>query len=102
LSPKARATLRKQVRWLNQHPQHRVVVAGHADEDGTRHHNLALGAQRALAVKRYLKRAGLRTERIHTVSYGQERPIAACDAAACRSKNRRAQTVLSADTPARD
>ena len=94
LSPDAKATLRKQIRWLNQHPDYRVIVEGHADEWGTRQHNLSLGAKRAVAVKSFLARNGLRRGRIQTVSYGKERPVADCSALWCREQNRRARTVL--------
>lgn len=96
LSADAKATLQKQIRWLNQNPDLRVVIEGHADEWGTLEHNLSLGAKRAVAVKTYLKRNGLRASQVHTVSYGKERLVADCTALTCRAKNRRAQTVVSA------
>lgn len=101
LTPDAKATLQKQIRWLNAHPGYRVTVEGHADEWGTRQHNLELGAQRAIAVKTFLARNGLGDRRIHTVSYGKERLVADCTALSCRDRNRRAQTVISPETAAR-
>lgn len=94
LTGHAKAILRQQARWLNKYPQYRVMVAGHSDEPGTREYNLTLAAKRAMAVKGYLTSNGLRGDRIQTVSYGRERPIAVCDNISCWSKNRRAQTVL--------
>lgn len=94
LSPGAKARLRRQIRWLNQHPEYRITIEGHADEWGTRQHNLTLGAARATAVKTFLERNGLRSPRIHTVSYGKERLVADCTTLDCRAQNRRAQTVL--------
>lgn len=102
LSGEAKSILRRQIRWLNAHPQYQVTIEGHADEWGTRAHNLELGAQRATVVKAFLKRNGLRTGRIHTVSYGKERLIEDCSAISCRSKNRRAQTVVRARTAGRN
>ena len=101
LTGHSRAILRQQVRWLNQHPHYQVMVAGHASEKGTRQYNLVLGAQRAKAVKTFLAKNGLRAGRIHTVSYGRERPVAACDDISCWSRNRRAQTVLTGGAVAR-
>lgn len=101
LSPEAEATLRKQVRWLNRHPEHHATIEGHADEWGTRQHNLSLGAKRALVVKNFLKRNGLLSARVHTVSYGKERLVADCTTLSCRAQNRRVQTVISARTAAR-
>ena len=97
----SKAILRQQVRWLDQHPEYHVMIAGHANEPGSRQYNLALGARRAMAVKTYLAQNGLRTRSIYTVSYGIERPVAVCDDISCWSKNRRAQTVLNGGTIAR-
>lgn len=94
LRPDARATLQRQAAWLNQHPQVRVVIEGHADERGTREYNLALGARRANAVKDYLVSLGVAPNRIETISYGKERPVALCSNESCWSQNRRAVTVV--------
>jgi len=101
LTGEAQATLRSQVRWLNRYAQYSVTIEGHADERGTREYNLALGAQRAMAVKGFLLRNGLNASRIHTISYGKERPVAVCDDISCWSQNRRAQTILDAGAVAR-
>lgn len=101
LSPGAETVLRKQISWLNQHPEYRVTIEGHADEWGTRQHNLSLGAARATAVKTFLLQNGLRSGRVHTVSYGKERLVADCTTLDCRAQNRRAVTVVSAETAAR-
>jgi peptidoglycan-associated lipoprotein len=98
LSDEAKATLRRQIHWLKANPPAQITIEGHADEWGTLAHNLELGAERATAVKAYLKANGLRAARIHTVSYGKERLLADCSEIACRSKNRRAQTVVRAET----
>jgi peptidoglycan-associated lipoprotein len=100
LSPGAKTVLRQQIRWLNQHPEYRVTVEGHADEWGTRQHNLSVGAARATAVKTFLLENGLRSGPVHTVSYGKERLVADCTTLDCRAQNRRARTVLSAETAA--
>ncbi len=95
LSPIAKATLRRQVRWLRQNPDYNILIEGHADEWGGSQHNLLLGAQRAVAVKTYLEGNGIRTASIPTISYGRERLVASCQASSCRKQNRRAQTVVS-------
>lgn len=68
--------LKRQAAWLNAYPEVRIMVAGNADERGTREYNLALGERRASAVKDYLVSLGVSASRIDTVSYGKERPIA--------------------------
>ena len=75
LSPQARDVLTKQAEWLNTYGNVQAVVEGHADERGTREYNLALGARRAEAVKRFLVGQGVAPNRLTTVSYGKERPI---------------------------
>ncbi len=94
LTPEAKAILDKQVAWLNQYPDRTIVIEGHADEQGTREYNLALGARRAAAVRNYMVAAGLLETRLSIISYGKERPIALCSTEACWSKNRRAVTVV--------
>ena len=94
LTPEAQATLQAQSRWLQQYAQFTITIEGHADERGTREYNIALGAKRATSVRNFLAQNGVRAERIRTISYGKERPVAVCDDISCWSQNRRAQTVL--------
>lgn len=90
----ARASLDKQVAWLKQYPAYSITVEGHADERGTREYNLALGERRANSVKEYLVGNGLPANRVKTISYGKERPIALGSNEAAWSQNRRGVTVL--------
>jgi peptidoglycan-associated lipoprotein len=94
LSPQARATLDKQAQWLNQYSGYAFTIEGHADERGTREYNIALGARRAQTVREYLVSRGVLAQRMHTISYGKERPVAVCNDISCWSQNRRAVTVL--------
>ena len=91
----AQTTLTRQAQWLNQYPSYAITVEGHADERGTREYNLALGARRAAAARDFLVARGVQANRIRTISYGKERPVAVCDNISCWSQNRRAVTVLS-------
>jgi peptidoglycan-associated lipoprotein len=77
-------------------PSFTAIVEGHADEQGTREYNLALGARRASAVPDFLVTQGVAPNRLRTVSYGKERPLAVCSDESCWRENRRAVTVLSA------
>ncbi len=96
LSPQARATLEKQATWLNQYSRYSFTIEGHADERGTREYNIALGARRAQATRDYLISRGVSGQRMRTISYGKERPVAVCNDISCWSQNRRAVTVLNA------
>ena len=94
LSPLARATLDKQAQWLNNYNRYAFTIEGHADERGTREYNIALGARRAQTVREYLISRGVQAQRMRTISYGKERPVAVCNDISCWSQNRRAVTVL--------
>ena len=91
----AQQTLSRQAQWLNQYKQYAIVIEGHADERGTREYNLALGARRAAATRDFLVAKGVSAQRLKTISYGKERPVAVCDDISCWSQNRRAVTTLS-------
>ncbi|PKQ13355.1 MAG: peptidoglycan-associated lipoprotein [Alphaproteobacteria bacterium HGW-Alphaproteobacteria-1] len=96
LSPTAQATLDGQAGWLMTNRDFTAVIEGHADEQGTREYNLALGARRANAVQEYLVSRGVAGNRLRVVSFGKERPIEICSDESCYAKNRRAVTVLAA------
>ena len=94
LGPEAMDLLNSQATWLMTNGDYKIIVEGHADEQGTRDYNVALGARRANSVKEYLNSLGVAATRIQTVSYGKERPIEICSKESCYSVNRRAVTVL--------
>jgi peptidoglycan-associated lipoprotein len=94
LTAQSRATLDRQAQWLNQYSRYTFTIEGHADERGTREYNIALGARRATTVQDYLISRGVAANRMRTISYGKERPVAVCDDISCWSQNRRAVTVI--------
>ena len=98
LSAQSVATLEKQAQWLQSYGQYTFTIEGHADERGTREYNIALGARRAQAVRDYLASRGVNAQRMRTISYGKERPVAVCNDISCWSQNRRAVTVLNASS----
>jgi peptidoglycan-associated lipoprotein len=98
LTPQARATLDKQAQWLGQYNRYTFTIEGHADERGTREYNIALGARRSQVVREYLVSRGIEAQRMRTISYGKERPVAVCNDISCWSQNRRAVTVLNASS----
>ena len=95
ISPDYVSVLDGQATWLTTNSDYIAVIEGHADEQGTREYNLALGARRANAVREYLISRGVAGNRLKVVSYGKERPIEICSVETCYTKNRRAVTVLS-------
>ena len=83
-----------QSRFLRVNNDLNFIIEGHADERGTREYNLALGEQRATAVRDYLVIQGIDSDRIKVISYGKEKPAVVGSNSMAWSKNRRAVTVI--------
>jgi peptidoglycan-associated lipoprotein len=71
-----RAIIEAHAAYLAANKNIKLVLEGHADERGTREYNLALGERRAQAVQRMVKLLGIGADRVKTVSYGEEKPVA--------------------------
>lgn len=95
LTPQGMATLDGQAGWLMTNTDYLAVIEGHADEQGTREYNIALGSRRANAVREYLVSKGVPSSRLRVVSFGKERPAEICSQESCYALNRRAVTVIS-------
>jgi peptidoglycan-associated lipoprotein len=94
LDDAARQTLREDSDWLRDNPKAKVEIEGHCDERGTVEYNLALGAKRARAAKDYLTALGVASERLNTISYGEELPLCREHSETCWQRNRRAHFVV--------
>lgn len=94
LSGEARTTIEKQAQWLKTYPQVHLMIEGHADERGTREYNLALGEQRAMAIRNYLIALGIEASRVQTISYGKERPAVTGSDESAWAQNRRGVAVV--------
>jgi peptidoglycan-associated lipoprotein len=90
----ARSTLQTNADWLRNNAQVRVEIEGHCDERGTVEYNLALGAKRAKAVRDYLVSLGISSERLSTISYGEELPLCREPTEECWRQNRRAHFLV--------
>jgi peptidoglycan-associated lipoprotein len=90
LRPEAQKALAGVATFMQRHADLQVMIAGHADERGTREYNLALGNLRAVAVRNYLIALGIPATRLDTISYGKERPAVVGSDEAAWSQNRRA------------
>ena len=93
--PEATRIVEAHAEYLENNPNMALVLEGHADERGTREYNLALGERRANSVKDYLVAAGVNPERIKTISYGKERPVALGSNEDAWLQNRRGVTKVS-------
>ena len=78
--------------FMQNNPNVRLRLEGHADERGTREYNLALGENRALSVKEVLGLYNLE-DRVVVVSYGEEQPVAIEHNEEAWEKNRRVEFV---------
>ena len=94
LTEAARTTLERQAQWLQRYPTRNIVIEGHADERGTREYNLALGDRRANAVRNFLVAVGVDPNRVTTVSFGKEQPVATEFNEIAWAQNRRGVTVV--------
>ena len=88
-----RAIVEAHAAFLAANKNVKVVLEGHADERGTREYNLALGERRAQAVERMVKLLGLTPDRIKTVTYGEEKPVAIDHNESAWALNRRVEII---------
>ena len=99
LRPDALKILDEAATRLQANPDIRVTIEGHADSIGTQQYNLALGERRANSAREYLISRGIAANRLQTVSYGEDRPIADNNTAQGRAQNRRAHLVVVMEIP---
>jgi peptidoglycan-associated lipoprotein len=94
LRPDAKQQLASDAKFLVEHPNIRFTIEGHCDERGSTEYNLALGDSRANTTKESLIRAGVGADRVHSISYGKEKPLCNESTESCWQQNRRAHFVL--------
>jgi peptidoglycan-associated lipoprotein len=93
IRPDQNAALQADMLFFNQHPEISFTIEGHCDDRGSTEYNLALGDQRASAVKNALVTGGINASRIKTISYGKEKPFCMEENEACWQQNRRGHFV---------
>jgi peptidoglycan-associated lipoprotein len=94
IRPDAQAALSKDVAYLVNHPDAKIVIGGYCDERGSNEYNLALGQNRADAAKSALVAAGVSASRVRVVSYGKEKPFCSESTEECWQQNRRDGFVI--------
>ena len=95
LSPEAEARLAELVQRLKSENRNVYLeIQGHTDASGPEAYNNALGASRAEAVRRYLSVEGVALNRMATISYGEEAPVADNTTPEGRAQNRRVAIVV--------
>ena len=91
ISGSNQSVIAKDAAYLSAHPTIKVVIGGYCDERGSTEYNLALGENRASAVKHALVAANIGADRIRTVSYGKEKQFCTEHDESCWQQNRRGQ-----------
>jgi len=89
LSTRSKENLEKIAKWMSKTPAAKIQVQGNTCNIGTAEYNLALGERRASSAKKYLQGLGVSADRLSTISYGLEKPLAPNTNEESRSKNRR-------------
>lgn len=101
MNDQSRMDLEANARILQERSDLRVTLEGHTDERGTVEYNMALGAERARAVKSALTAAGISSSRLDSISYGEEIPLDPGHDDAAWAKNRRVHFSVGQDNPNR-
>ena len=95
LSPEAEARLTELANRLKaENVNVYLEIQGHTDAAGPEAYNDQLGAARAEAVRRSLSRQGIALNRMATISYGEEAPVADNTTPEGRAQNRRVAIVV--------
>ncbi|HUT62515.1 MAG TPA: peptidoglycan-associated lipoprotein Pal [Anaerolineae bacterium] len=89
-----RRTINNNAQLLSKYQTVRILIEGNCDERGTNEYNQALGQRRADSASQYLIEYGIVTNRISTVSYGEERPVDKGHDETAWGKNRRCEFVI--------
>ncbi len=94
LQPEGKAILENVSNWMLKNKNTVISLEGHCDERGTNEYNLALGDKRAKSARDYLIALGIPSERLQTISYGEEKPVCTERTESCWAKNRRVHIVV--------
>lgn len=88
LSEEGYSTLRRLVRYINEHPNTRVVFYGHTDAIGSSRYNHKLGNKRAESCLKYLNKKGI-FDNISAVSFGKDKLAKKCPTKDCSTEENR-------------
>lgn len=94
IKPEYRTILMRKADFLKTNPAIAIRIEGNCDERGTNEYNLALGERRANSAREFLMSLGISPDRIETLSYGEERPLALGHNEQAWSQNRRDDFVI--------
>jgi len=81
--------------FLKEYPQRSIQIEGFTDSVGSAEYNKNLSQRRADALRDALVRGGISGNRIETIGYGEEYPVATNMNEAGRQQNRRVEVIIS-------
>lgn len=93
IMPEDMRVLERHAAFLVDNTGWRVRIEGHCDDRGSERYNLALGEQRANAVRQMFLDMGIADSRMDVISFGEERPAAEGTSDEARAQNRRAVII---------
>jgi peptidoglycan-associated lipoprotein len=85
------ALVQAHAKFLNDNRNRKIRLEGHADERGSREYNMALGQRRADALRKAMNLLGVSSDRIETISFGEDKPKAQGNDEAAWAQNRRVE-----------
>ena len=91
----AKGLLDANVAYFKENSGVSAQIEGHCDERGTNEYNMVLGVNRGKAVMDYMVASGVASNRLTTVSYGEEVPLDPAHTEEAWAMNRRAHFALS-------
>jgi outer membrane protein OmpA-like peptidoglycan-associated protein len=91
LLKEGKAELNKVVELLRQYPRIEIELSGHTSSEGDAEMNKKLSLSRVESCRLYLSENGISEDRISTIGYGPDKPIAPNDSENNRAKNRRVE-----------
>jgi OOP family OmpA-OmpF porin len=92
--PGSFAILDRALKVLQDFPDVNLEISGHTDSKGTASYNLTLSQHRADSVKLYFVSRGIASNRLMSIGYGKDRPIADNATSSGRATNRRTEFKL--------
>jgi OmpA-OmpF porin, OOP family len=95
IDPVSFGLMSKLIEDIKLFPNASLIIEGHTDGDGSDSANLILSQDRADAVRQYLiSNAGLDSEKVTSIGYGESRPVASNQTIDGKARNRRIDVVI--------
>ncbi|SNZ01191.1 Thrombospondin type 3 repeat-containing protein [Flagellimonas pacifica] len=94
IKPESLSVMVDIIQILNEYPNAKFMVEGHTDSVGSNATNQNLSERRANAVREFLVNEGIAQNRLTSVGYGEDKPIASNNTRSGRKQNRRVEINL--------